>query len=61
MNTWIRLANRNFPLETLAGNSMTVINPNVETVFMKIISKSRTAKNNGEEGLKGELESGGDL
>lgn len=40
---------------------MMVINPNVETVFMKIISKSRTAKNNGEEGLKGELESGGDL
>lgn len=60
MNTWVRLANRTFPLETLAGNSVMVINPNVDTAFMKII-KSRTAKNNGEEGLKGELESGGDL
>lgn len=60
MNTWVRLANRNLPLETLAGNSVMVINPNVEIAFMKII-KSRTAKNNREEGLKGELESGGDL
>lgn len=41
------------PPETLAGNSMVVMNPRIETEFKKIITKSRMAKN-GEKELEEE-------
>lgn len=41
------------PPETLAGNSMVVMNPSVETEFTKIINKSRMADKNGEKRGRG--------